>query len=392
MTPRTQAPAKAKATLRKTPVRARRIPRPGQSRVTFAAARRDLMPPDLRLDQVSFVTVHNAYLRPGAKTNEPLDARTFDHYLEAVYTSQVRGIELDFAEDERSWSWSVGHADAWQPAIEHQLGVYLRAIWAWSLKHEPHDPIVVYLEPKSELKPGFEQAFDRYLLDNFDPARIFRPSDLRGDAGSLQQAASEGRWPTITQLAGRFLFVVSGDGPAARAVASRPDSVCFADRGLDATPGRIADTNDPGRIVLNVPAPEAPVGIPAGGGAIGISETRWVEILDEVATIPGQLVRVYWCDQRNHVEQALAHGAWMIATNLPDAVMTYVGQQAYRPRRAGSPGARLLALTHGSARDVAPTARAARAAAPARAARSQRKSGTPRGTRTRGRTRRPKVG
>ena len=282
----------------------------------------------LRLDRVSFVMVHNAYEREAA----PPDALHFDDYVAHLYSRLgVRGIELDFAEDLRHWAWSVSHDDRYAEAMPRQLGVYLRALWAWSIKHEPHDPMVVTLEPKSVFRTDWAPEFDAYLEANFDPSRIFRPADLRGSSSSLEQAARARGWPTIEALQNRFVFIVSGDGEAARAVAARPNGHCFGDRALSDTPGRIADNDDPSRLILNFPSPEARELFP--GPVPGpVSETRWIEIMDEVATMPWLLPRIYYCDQPRHVDLALQHGAWMLATNQPDTVMSRLDHQPYRPR------------------------------------------------------------
>jgi hypothetical protein len=322
--------------------------------------------PDRRLDQVSFVTVHNAYAREDA----PPDARGFDAYVAKLYDLGVRGLELDFAEHDRHWEWSVGHSDAYTADMPRQLGVYLRSLWAWSIQHEPHDPMVIYLEPKSEFAAGFPAAFDEYLAANFDAPRIFRPADLLGAAAHLADATRGRAWPSVAALQNRFLFVISGDGEAARAVASRPESLCFGDRPLADTPGRIADTGDPDRIVLNLPAPLMP-GVPLAGAVLGISEKRWIEILDEVAETPWLLPRVYYCDKPDHVRLALQHGAWMLATNTPNPVLSILDHVPYRDRPLAA--ARATATTRaGATRRATATAEAAattRATGPARAGR-----------------------
>jgi hypothetical protein len=294
----------------------------------------------LRLDQVSLVMLHNSYARsavPAGGIHAPSNASAFDTYVESLYRLGVRGLELDFAQEPGGrWRWSVGHADQYDPTLEVQLHVYLRALRKWSDDHPGHDPMIVYLEAKSLYQDGWADAFEDYVGQSIPADRIYRPLDLRGTHPDLQAAVRACRWPTIAALRGRFVFVVSGDGAEARAVASRRDSLCFGDRALTDTPGRIADTNDPNRPIVNFPSPELRHLAP--GGLAPVSETRWIEILSELARDSSWLLpRVYYADEPRHVREALEYGAWIIATNEPEKVLESLGGAPWRPRVVGQP-------------------------------------------------------
>lgn len=271
----------------------------------------------LPCNRVTFVTVHNAYSREGS----PPDARGFDEYFGGLYKLGVRGIELDFIGAEDEWAWSVGHSGSYSSHPLIQLGVYLRALWAWSIKHEPHDPIEIHLDPKDNLRDGFPERFDEYLAGNFDVDRIMRPSDVTGPAmGDLDEASRAGRWPTVGALQDRFLLCLSGHGLiAARYATARtttPGRLCFADRRIMAAPFDPMLPRDPNRVVVNLEA----------------SHAWWIEVLESLKGSDWIVSRTFNVDNDQTLKAALEGGAWAIATNSVNRLTTLLDHRPFIPR------------------------------------------------------------
>lgn len=91
----------------------------------------------------------------------------------------------------------------------------------WSDSEPDHSPVFILLEPKMS---GLERAipgatavppFDKAAFDEIDDSiqnilgrdKVFTPDDLRGDMPTLEAAALAGRWPTVAQARGKFLFL-----------------------------------------------------------------------------------------------------------------------------------------------------------------------------------------
>lgn len=94
---------------------------------------------------------------------------------------------------------------------------------AWSRAHPDHDLIVIFVNAKEEPfnspaipnPPLYAEAdlagIDADAVKAFGRARIVAPDDLRGDAATLRQAATGGRWPTLEASRGKVLLVLDSN-------------------------------------------------------------------------------------------------------------------------------------------------------------------------------------
>ena len=103
----------------------------------------------------------------------------------------------------------------------------LQEMESWSDANPNHAPIAVLVEVKDEPIPdpvglGFVtpevvgpaqlDALDAEIRSVMDPADLLTPDDVRGAAATLEDAVLTTGWPTLTDSAGRFLFLMDNGG------------------------------------------------------------------------------------------------------------------------------------------------------------------------------------
>jgi hypothetical protein len=100
-----------------------------------------------------------------------------------------------------------------------------------------HDPIFVTVDIKSEAGSveAFPAELDTYLSEWFNRNLIFKPSDLSSDLKHLVAASLKSKWPTVGQLAGKFIFHLTGnpDWKKYYADCMTKSSLCFAEFDVD---------------------------------------------------------------------------------------------------------------------------------------------------------------
>lgn len=105
---------------------------------------------------------------------------------------------------------------------------------AWSEAHPWHEPVIVTMNTKQGKPevPGAVQAaeFDTLALKRLNDVirttmqgHLTTPDDIRRGRYDLRSAVVDGGWPTLHDLAGRFIFVLDeGDPTRARYIAAFP--------------------------------------------------------------------------------------------------------------------------------------------------------------------------
>lgn len=177
----------------------------------------------LRLEHVQVKGTHNSYHRkPGEDAPLPWDyempplATQFDRL-------GVRQIEIDFWFDRETQDFEVYHVALLDPVTScNPLSACLAEIATWSGAHPGHLPIFVLLEVKNsetdEVTADYEaffEAFDAELIAGLGEERLLLPSDVQGDAPSLQSRIAESGWPTLGELRGKIICVLWTEGQIA---------------------------------------------------------------------------------------------------------------------------------------------------------------------------------
>jgi hypothetical protein len=160
-----------------------------------------------------------------------------------TYQRGCRGVEMDIwrvSDDTHGTSstyWMVGHT---YPPGSHPFADYLGYLLSWHVNHPGHDPIFVTVDLKSE--EGSVEAFpaelDTYIGEWFDRNLIFKPSDLSSDLQNLVAASLKSQWPTVGQMAGKFIFHLTGNPDWKKYYADHmtKSSLCFA--GFEVDPSK----------------------------------------------------------------------------------------------------------------------------------------------------------
>lgn len=132
--------------------------------------------------------------------------------LRAQFEGGVRQVELDIVDsDYRRHGYRVGHGIAGRETSngdgnpdDDALRNWLETIEAWCSAHPRHIPITIYLDPKRDLTDpdsfadGNLAALNPLIADIFGE-RLYRAYELGSDP-----------WPSVDELAGRVICVLSG--------------------------------------------------------------------------------------------------------------------------------------------------------------------------------------
>jgi hypothetical protein len=224
------------------------------------------------------------------------------------------GLELDLVQTTDRREWEVRHVGGWRPPLgdprrrddTHALSHWLGQLRQWGeAASTTHNPITVVLDLK-EVRARNEQFADDlhgYLAEcGFTPDCLFTPSDLWSrtpGAPDLVSAASHPKgWPSLGDLRGRFILVLSGSVQQKRAYAKLEDAWCFADRWVPRNVDEPPDLSQDGRIFVNLDC--------AG---------RFGQRLNWACRHPALFVRVYNVNSERDWREVRAGGANMLATD-----------------------------------------------------------------------------
>ena len=185
---------------------------------------------DLRLNQIQVIGTHNSYhLRPPkslfdlAVAVQP-DAREWDYSrqtLDQQLDHGVRNFELDMhlvGEE-----WHVMHVPVMDPnTTVRDFRSALAVVKEWSDRHPRHVPISFLMELKEEgtaIRRGIKipekanvERLDSIILEVFSRDRVITPDDVRGKYKTLPEAIGAGGWPTLSDSAGKVLFILHERG------------------------------------------------------------------------------------------------------------------------------------------------------------------------------------
>jgi hypothetical protein len=178
---------------------------------------------------VKFKASHNSFERDERPVTEQLVWSSSQ-----PHQAGCRGLELDLRESPNLWSWSVHH-DEYQGRADAQLVEYLRHLRTWSRFEARHDVITISLDLKAQARNRrqFPRWLDATIEEFLGRDRLFTPAELMGSASSLVAGAMASGWPTLEDLRGRFILVLSGDEPTKASYAgSGRNRLCFADQRL----------------------------------------------------------------------------------------------------------------------------------------------------------------
>ncbi len=186
---------------------------------------KELARSDVRMNEVQVVGTHNSYhAAPDAETLKKArsmtwQADTWTYTREALDTQLERGVrclELDLQPEKNDFE--VYHSRFYDRNTTcRSLRDALRLIDGWSRVHPAHLPVTVLFEVKeTEIPKGsgvvmnaaLLQRLDRLVLETIPRERLITPDDVRGNAGTLDEAVRTTGWPRLSAVRGKIMIVL----------------------------------------------------------------------------------------------------------------------------------------------------------------------------------------
>jgi len=185
---------------------------------------------ELPYNQLMFKSSHNSYERA-----EPmLDQLTWDPNKN--YQGGCRQLELDIWRHSNQTVdfWKVGHTNGGNIS----LSFYLQQIANWHTLQPNHDFISIVLDIKStdgvysNLVNEIDNYIGRYFLDKVPAENLFTPGKILQPGTDLVSSLRAKGWPTLCNLTGNFMFVLSGyeKWKSFYADQTTNTTLCFADK------------------------------------------------------------------------------------------------------------------------------------------------------------------
>ena len=144
-------------------------------------------------------------------------------YDQVVYW-RIRSLEIDIhkgkmGRDGVRGDWYVYHHSLDPDTTVDRLSGFLRICYGIGRAIPRHEVITVFLDAKDAFhttpSAGHSAAaLDRLLVEHLGEDRVFTPGDLlarSSGSASLQEAVGQSGWPTLKELRGKILFVLTGD-------------------------------------------------------------------------------------------------------------------------------------------------------------------------------------
>jgi hypothetical protein len=145
--------------------------------------------------------------------------------------SAVKNVEIDIWDNYRSGitgnavpgEWFVRHGASHVGNAnictgngkgDNNLGACLTDIQQWSAANPGHNPITLFLDKKeawSDVKARRRPADLDGLVTSILGSALYKPASLQGTYPSLREAAQNKVWPTMGNLAGRVIVVLTGE-------------------------------------------------------------------------------------------------------------------------------------------------------------------------------------
>ena len=264
----------------------------------------------LRLNDLQGLGTHNSY-----HVQPPIPFHESHRYSHRPLNEQldlgVRQFELDL-QVAPSGEIKVYHI----PVVDQlstcdTLVACLEVIKQWSDEHPGHHGLLVMLEPKDDLNLNhIEDHVDDVITDIlsvWEPDRIIKPDDVRGDFPTLREAVQTDGWPTLGEARNKILFHAhSHDAFLENYLAAYPN--------LQDAP-MFMDASEEDDIAAIIPINNSLES--------GERITTAVEAGFLIRTMAGGCCDEPAADDYTKFEAALASGAHFISTDFPEAVPEY---------------------------------------------------------------------
>lgn len=271
-------------------------------------------PETLPYNRVQLKASHNSYERDEDVAGQ-LDFNSHD-----TYQGGCRALEFDCRQDKKrigafqDWRWSVQH-DGDYSEDHDQLRTWLNRVRDWGNENQNHDVITVHIELKDSFGEHqiFADKLDAMLLEHLaggDREKLFTPGDMmkRGSGDSLVAVAAKAGWPTLKELQGKFIVVITGGdsetrGERKKHYARNPElRMAFVDKDVGTgEEDRYPSETSGDRIFLNLHVYQ--------------KHLAWHDFCHKAARHKGFVVRAWKVNHPLLWARCLAHGVNLLATD-----------------------------------------------------------------------------
>lgn len=246
----------------------------------------------LKYNEISTKASHNSYQRD----ETIIEQITWNN--EHNYNCGCGSIELDISQSDDGLQWSVGHKGSYDKDYR-QLSQFLSDLRVWSNDHSDHDVITLYLDLKHTATDNFPDQLDDYIKSRLGE-KIYVPAQLMGASNNLSQGAIINGWPTASDLQGKFIICLTGDGSkkALYAKTSPKTRLCFADKDTSKNEMPVDDN----RVFFNFHIYHK-------------DNKDWMEVFNACADKPNVIIRAYVANSDDNWSDCLKSGCNLIATD-----------------------------------------------------------------------------
>lgn len=168
-------------------------------------------------------------------------------FYQTIFFTRVLELDVHASNNPSTWNWSVRHRAipfgcsgncnncGYGTTGDKPFGFCIDDIKQWHLAHPNHDVIILFIDLKDPWNSGANQTpvdLDQRLLSLVPNAdMIYKPRDLLGNNlssndGNMRLAAQQNNWPSMGDLTGKLMFVLTGEGADV--------NTYISDRSLDA--------------------------------------------------------------------------------------------------------------------------------------------------------------
>lgn len=179
----------------------------GESESLINHGPNDALNDDAAFNDIVMRCTHNSYHLQSEISIHP--SHKYDHLpLDGQLDAGVRAFELDV---HKGKGFPVFHIPVFDPGTTcADLGECLSVITGWSERNPTHHMLVVWIEVKDELDPGFIEDYDAFdeVIRSSLGERLYTPKDFQRTYESPRAALEAIGWPTVGETRGRVMLVL----------------------------------------------------------------------------------------------------------------------------------------------------------------------------------------
>lgn len=149
-------------------------------------------------------------------------------FYQTMFFTRVVELDVHTSNNPTTWNWNVRHIGSgnknncgYGTTGDKTFGICIDDIKQWHNNYPNHDLIILFIDLKSDWNTNNNNQtpadLDQRLLSLVPADMIYKPRDLLGNTnssnfGNMRLAAQQNNWPSMGDLTGKLMFVLTGDG------------------------------------------------------------------------------------------------------------------------------------------------------------------------------------